>query len=178
MKTAGNLVAALAALGFAGAGIAPGFAGTHERGELKAWENASTSLDAAASAAQKQAGGVVVSIVFAEENGKPMYNVETMNNGTLTETKVDATNGTVIPGRTKQPSELTPEERAGMAAAQQPMSLQQATMAAEQQTQGKAIQSELAAGPGAVAYQIDVVAPDGQIAEVVVDPVTGAIVVK
>jgi uncharacterized membrane protein YkoI len=174
----GSLIAAVAAFGFAGLGVGPTFAGVHERSEMRALEKASIPLNDAAAAVEQQTGGVVVSIVFMDDNGTPTYDVESMNNGTLSETKVNAMTGQLTPGKTKQQSELTADDKAEIAAAQQPhVSLQQATMAAEQQAHGKAIQSELSTKGGPPAFVIDVVAGD-QVSEVIVDPVTGAVVVK
>lgn len=173
-----SLIAAVAAFGFAGLSVGPASAGIHERSEMRALEKASIPLNDAAAAVEQQTGGVVVSIVFVEENGTPTYNVQSMNNDTLTETKVHAMTGKLTLGQAKQQSDLTADEKAAIAAAQKPsMSLQQATMAAEQQANGKAIQSELTATGGQPVFVIDVVVGD-QVSEVVVDPVTGAVVVK
>jgi uncharacterized membrane protein YkoI len=173
----GSLIAAVAAFGFAGLGVGPAFAGVHERSEMRALEKASIPLNDAAAAVEQQTGGVVVSIVFMDDNGTPTYDVESMNNGTLTETKVNAMTGQLTPVKTKQQSELTADEKAEVAAAKQPMSLQQATMAAEQQAKGKAIQSELTTMGGKPVYEVDVVAGD-QVSEVIVDPVTGTVIIK
>lgn len=178
MRMPGSVTAAVAAFGFAGLGVAAALAGVHERSDMMALEKASVPINDAASAVEQQTGGMVVSIVFVEENGTPTYNVQSMKNDTLTDTKVHAMTGQLTPGEAKQQSELTADEKAAIAAAQKPsMSLQQATMAAEQQAKGKAIQSELTAAGGQPVFVIDVVVGD-QVSEVLVDPVTGAVVVK
>jgi uncharacterized membrane protein YkoI len=177
MRMPGSVITTVAAFGLAGLGVTSALAGVHERSEMRALEKASVPMNDAASAVEQQTGGVVLSIVFMDDNGTPTYDVESMNNGALTETKVNAMTGQMTPVGTKQQSELTADEKAEAAAGKQPMSLQQATTAAEQQAHGKAIQSELTTTGGQPVYAIDIVAGD-QVSEVVVDPVTGTIVIK
>ena len=155
------------------------------------------SLNDAVNVAQKQTGGLAIRAIFKGEGGSGFeaYGIQSMPFGKLTytvctinkdgkllnATVVDGLTGQVTPEKPIPESALSPNNQAGIKAAQQSppkLTLQQAAAAAEKEVPGRAIMSSLSSKNGALIYEVDVVERGNAVSELTVDANSGAVMKK
>lgn len=93
----------IALIGLSTLAIGSAFAAdSKEENETMAIANAKISLSQAITAAEQHVGGTASKAEFGSENGQNLFEVEVIKGNTVTDVKVDPSNGTVISAKNDQ----------------------------------------------------------------------------
>lgn len=168
--TAVTALASLGALGVAFAEINGSKGHADERAEAALVHRAMHSLADAIITAEKRANGFATEAELEIENGKAVYEIETVSKFGSFEAKIDADTGIVL--------EVKPEDSIDIQLAvieALPLSVQNAIKAAEADTDAKAMEAELDIENGRLVFEVKLASSDGQTTYAIVDAHTAEV---